>query len=210
MWTHSSWSVLWCKWILVHQHQHVKSSPEGMDVSMKMYAIVLEFTNRIMHRWYHFHRSCYHFHRSWYHFHRSWSWDVWKIRRLLVSADFKGASEFVFLPEVLSVSCSWCAAEGSWGTIVVGAEIKPFINQCSRCFKNPTMTLPSLPTMREVVGGNCCSVTVLSILKASLFVMVVLRSMWRRSPWIILTLLFITMIVVECLILNNLKVRGIV
>ena len=95
MWTHSSWSVLWCKWILVHQHQHVKSSPEGMDVSMKMCAIVLEFTNRIMHRWYHFHRFWYHFHRSWYHFHRSWSWDVWKIRRLLVSADFKGASEFV-------------------------------------------------------------------------------------------------------------------
>ena len=50
--------------------------------------IVLDFTNRIMHRW-------YHFHRSWYHFHRSWSWDVWKIRRLLVSADFKCASEFV-------------------------------------------------------------------------------------------------------------------
>ena len=70
--------------------------------------------------------------------------------------------------------------------------------------RDPITALPS-----DVVGGKCCPVTVLSLamLKASLFVMVVLRSVCRTLPWIILKLLFTRMIVVVCLILN--KVRGI-
>ena len=98
---------------------------------------------------------------------------------------------------------------GIWRYHGVWRWIKPFIykNESSRCFKN---LITTLPTMRDVVRGNCCSVTLLSILKASPFVMVVLRFMWRRSPWVILRLPSIRMIVVVCLILNNLKVRGIV
>ena len=78
------------------------------------------------------------------------------------------------------------------------------------CFKTQGTNLPSVLTMRDAVGGNCCSVTVLSVLKASPFVMVVLPSMWRRSPWTIVRLLFTRVIVVARLILNNKGVRGIV
>ena len=111
----------------VHRHQYVKSSQKGMDVSMKMCAIVLEFANRIMHR-------CCHLHRSWYHFHR---WSFRKIRRehSCKSRFLKVHIIFVLLPGALSVSCSWRAAVGSGDTKVVGAEwnhIKSVLEIASR------------------------------------------------------------------------------
>jgi hypothetical protein len=57
---------------------------------------------------------------------------------------------------------------------------------------------------QQLLFGNCTL-----NLKASIFVMVVLRSMWRRSPWIILRLLS-TRTIVVLLILNSGKDRGIV
>ena len=42
MLTYSSWSVLWCDGILDCRHQNVMYSSEGMDVSMKTCANVLE------------------------------------------------------------------------------------------------------------------------------------------------------------------------
>ena len=84
------------------------------------------------------------------------------------------------------------------------------LNQSIKTLKTQETNLPSAPTMRDAVGDNCCSVTVFSMLKASLFVMVVLPSMWRRPPWIIVRLLSTRMIVVVCLILNSKGVRGIV
>ena len=201
MWNNSSWSVLWCKGILFHRHQNVISSPDSMDVSMKT-CTTIWIANRIT-----MHRFC--------HFDRSWSSSVWKIRRRLwqnvqlVSA--KSRNKMCLLPEVLlvlSMPCSWRAAEGFGDNRGFGAVT--IINQCSQAMlQDPVTTLPSLP--REVVDdGKGCSVTVLSILKASLFVMLVLRSMWRRSPWIMFRLLPTRMTVVVRLILKNQKVRGIV
>ena len=70
---------------------------------------------------------------------------------------------------------------------------------------------PITALLGDLVDGNDWSVTVLlTILKASLFVVVVLRSLWMRSPSMILMLLSTRMIVVVCLIPNKQQGRGIV
>ena len=131
------------------------------------------------------------------------------IHAQLVSANFKGVSKSIsYLKFCLYFDGRWRDLERSrWLALN-----KSIINQCSGRFKTQKTTLPSLPMMWDVVGGNCCSVTVFSVLNASLFEMVVLRSMWRTPPWIILRLLSTMMIVVLRLrvILNNEMARGIV
>ena len=128
----------------------------------------------------------------------------------LVSANSIGVLKFVLLPEVPSVS--WRVAEGSGDTKVVGAELNHYRSVVFWMlhWQAQETTLPLLPTMRDAVGGNCCSesVTVFSMLNASLLLMVVLLSMWRRSPRTIVRLLPTRMIVVVWL--NSEGIRGIV
>ena len=121
----------------------------------------------------------------------------------LVSANFKGASKSFSYQKFLKL-CLYHVHDVRWrnweipGGLTLNVTI---ISQCSRCASNnPT------GAAGDVVDGHGCSVTVLSslILKASLFVMVVLlRSMWRRLPWTILKLLSTMMIVVVCLHQEN-------
>ena len=69
------------------------------------------------------HRCC--------HFLRLWSSRVWKIRRHLVSADFKGASKFVSY-------LKFCLYDARWRDLEIPGWLalnESIINHCSRCFK---------------------------------------------------------------------------
>ena len=117
----------------------------------------------------------------------------------LVSANFKCVSKFVSYLKF----CPCFNARRRDLEIARWLALNQTVINHSRCFKTQETNAPSVPTMRDAVGGNCWSVTVLSMLKAPLFVMVLFPSMWRRSPWIIVKLLFTRMMVVVCLILNS-------
>ena len=117
------------------------------------------------------------------HFHRSRPSTALKIRNQLcehvvqlVSTNFKGASKLLSYLKYLKFRLYHVRdARRRDLEILEGLALNvTIINQCSKTLQDPIATLPE-----DVVDGNGCSVTVLSrsILKASLFVMVVLRSM---------------------------------
>ena len=149
MWIYSSWSVLGRNGFLVHPHQIVKPSPEGMDVSMKTCTIVLEFltvlcTDTAI----------------------STEGDPRMSGRLegtsgkhvvqLVSADFKGASKFVSYLK-FCLSFSWRAAEGSGDTKGVGAECNHYeISVRDTSGSNITLTVVTeTRSGRQLLFDNC-------------------------------------------------------
>ena len=81
----------------------------------------------------------------------------------LVSADFKGASKFVSYLKL----CLYHVHDVRRRDLEIPRELalNVTIKSVVKMLQDPISPLPSLP--RDVVGGNCCSMTVFSVLKAS-------------------------------------------